>query len=77
MLEAGLRAGEVVAFNPEHLDMMTCPLVVRNGKGAKDRGLWICYNLRDLLGEWLQRRPESEYLFPSRTGEPGLPPTTT
>ena len=69
MLEAGLRAGEVVALKPEHLDMMTCRLMVRNGKGAKDRTLWIGDNLRDLIGEWIQRRPESAYLFPSRTGK--------
>ena len=29
MLEAGLRAGEVVALRPEHLDMTTCRLLVR------------------------------------------------
>ena len=39
VLEAGLRVGEVVALKPEHLDMTTCKLVVREGKGAKDRVL--------------------------------------
>jgi site-specific recombinase XerD len=66
MLEAGLRAGEVVALRPDHLDMQTCRLIVREGKGAKDRTLWIGDDLRDLIGEWLQRRPESEWLFPAR-----------
>ncbi|NIS21973.1 MAG: tyrosine-type recombinase/integrase, partial [Thermoplasmata archaeon] len=47
MLEAGLRVGEVVALRPEHLDMTTCRLVVREGKGAKDRVLWISDDLRD------------------------------
>ncbi len=68
MLEAGLRAGEVVALRPEHLDMQTCRLIVREGKGAKDRVLWISDELRDLIGGWLQRRPESEWLFPARNG---------
>lgn len=68
MLEAGLRAGEVVALRPEHLDMRTCKLTVREGKGAKDRVLWISDGLRDLIGEWLERRPESEWLFPTRNG---------
>lgn len=68
MLEAGLRVGEVVALKPEHLDMTTCQLLVREGKGAKDRALWISDDLRDLIGEWLQRRPESEWLFPTRDG---------
>ena len=36
MLEAGLRVGEAVALRPDHLDMTTCNLVVREGKGAND-----------------------------------------
>ncbi len=68
MLEAGLRAGEVVALRPEHLDMASCRHMVREGKGAKDRVLWIRDDLRDLIGDWLGRRPESEWLFPTRDG---------
>lgn len=68
MLDAGLRAGEVVALRPEHVDMRTCKLIVREGKGAKDRILWIDNGLRDLLGRWLARRPDSRWLFPTRHG---------
>ena len=68
MLETGLRVGEVVALRPEHLDMQTCRLIVREGKGAKDRVLWISDELRDLIGDWLGRRPESDWLFPARNG---------
>lgn len=68
MLDAGLRAGEVVAIRPEHLHMTSCKLVVREGKGAKDRTLWISSDLRDLIGEWLNRRPESDWLFPTKDG---------
>ena len=68
MLDAGLRAGEIVALQPDHLDMKTCKLTVREGKGAKDRALWISFDLRDLIGEWLERRPASEWLFPTRNG---------
>ncbi len=68
MLEAGLRVGEVVALQPEHLDMTTCRLLIREGKGAKDRVLWIGDGLRDLIGGWLERRPESPWLFPTRDG---------
>lgn len=48
--------------------MTTCKLMVREGKGAKDRTLWISDDLRDLIGEWLERRPASEWLFPTREG---------
>ena len=68
MLDSGLRAGEVVALQSDHLNMKTCKLVVREGKGAKDRTLWISSDLRDLIGQWLERRPESEWLFPTRNG---------
>ncbi len=30
--------------------------------------LWISEGLRDEIGEWLERRPESPYLFPTRDG---------
>ena len=68
MLEAGLRVGEVVVLRRDHLDMTTCRLQIRNGKGARDRVLWIRDSLRDLIGEWLGRRAESPWLFPTREG---------
>lgn len=68
MLEAGRRVGEVVALRPEHLDMSTCKLTIRDGKGSKDRTLWINADLRVEIGAWLERRPESPYLFPTRDG---------
>lgn len=69
MIEAGLRVSEAVSVRPGHLDMTTCRLVVREGKGAKDRVLWIRDDLRDLIGTWIQRRPASEWLFPTRDGD--------
>lgn len=68
MLATGLRAGEVVALRPEHVDLGTCRLVVREGKGAKDRVLWFPDEIRGELEVWLKRRPDSEYLFPTRDG---------
>lgn len=68
MLDTGLRAGEVVALRPEHLDLETGRLVVREGKGAKDRTLWFSDEVAELLEEWLGRRPESDYVFPTRDG---------
>lgn len=69
MLEGGLRAAEVLALQPSHLNMTTCKLMVHQGKGAKDRTLWINDDLRDLIGEWLERRPKSKWLFPARNGK--------
>lgn len=72
MLEAGLRSGEVVALRPEHLEMLTCRLNVCEGKGAKDRTLWVSDKVRDVIGRWLERRPQSEWLFCTRDGPPAL-----
>lgn len=68
MLATGLRPGEVVALRPEHVDLDTCRLIVREGKGSKDRALWFSEELGELLQEWMERRPESEYLFPTQEG---------
>lgn len=68
ILKTGLRASEAVSLRPEHVDMPTGKLVVREGKGAKDRTLWFSGGLRDELGEWLDRRPESEWLLPTTKG---------
>jgi integrase/recombinase XerD len=72
MLQTGLRAAEAVSLRPEHVNMTTCKLTVREGKGAKDRTLWMGEALRDELGEWLGRReevaPGAEHLLPTRKG---------
>lgn len=68
ILDAGLRAVEVVAVKSDHLDMKTGKLLVQQGKGAKDRTLWLSSDLRDQIGQWLERRPDSEWLFPTRSG---------
>jgi site-specific recombinase XerD len=68
MLKAGLRASEAVALRPEHVDLMSGKLMVREGKGAKDRTLWIGEKLIGELREWMDRRFESEYLLPTRKG---------
>lgn len=73
MLEAGLRVSEAVSLRPAALEMQSCRLVVKDGKGGKDRVLWISEDLRDLVGRWKARRPESTWLFPTRTGNKTSP----
>lgn len=68
MLECGLRCGEVVAVRPEHVDLDTCRLLVREGKGGKDRVVWFSDDLRDLIVRWLDRRPASAWLLCTRHG---------
>lgn len=73
MLHTGLRVGEVVALKVDHVecDAQGGKLVVRDGKGSKDRGpLYFGTEMRDALRGWLERddRPESEFVFPTRKG---------
>jgi integrase len=68
MLECGLRVSEICDLKRGDVDLMACQLVVREGKGGKDRQLWFPDDLQGLLGEWLERRPETEagWMFPTR-----------
>ncbi len=69
MLKAGLRASEATALRPEHIDLMSGKLMVREGKGAKDRTLWIGEDMLEELQGWMDRRkataPKADYLLPT------------
>jgi len=69
MLKAGLRASEAVSLKVEHVNLTSGRINVRNGKGAKDRTVWIGEALLDELTEWMDRRPESDYLLPTSKGK--------
>ena len=72
MLKAGLRASEATALRPEHIDLMSGKLTVREGKGAKDRTLWVGEMLLEELQAWMDRREEkaqgADYLLPTSKG---------
>ncbi|MCS3613380.1 tyrosine-type recombinase/integrase [Salinibacter ruber] len=72
MLKAGLRASEATALRPEHIDLMSGKLMVREGKGAKDRTLWIGEDLLEELQGWMDRRqekaPGAGHLLPTSKG---------
>ncbi|ABC46367.1 tyrosine-type recombinase/integrase [Salinibacter ruber] len=72
MLKAGLRASEATALRPERIDLMSGKLMVREGKGAKDRTLWIGEELLEELQGWMDRRqekaPKADYLLPTSKG---------
>ena len=70
MLECGLRVSEVCNLRTSDLDMNSCALSIRDGKGGKDRQVWTPESLRDLISEWLERRPEADenWMFPTNNG---------
>lgn len=75
MLEGGLRVSEVVNLKVADLDLDTGRVRIRDGKGGRDRMVWIPESLCELFGVWLERRPKSEegWAFPTRTGRPTDP----
>lgn len=81
MLESGLRAAEVVSIRPDHLYLDVCRLVVRDGKGEKDRDLGLGQDLCAALADWLDRReaeyPDSEWLFPTSSRDSDKPVATS
>lgn len=68
MLKAGLRVSEAVSVRPAHVDLMSGKLAVREGEGAKERTLWVGEELLGELQEWMERRPDSDWLRPTRKG---------
>src|SRR2546422_897558 len=72
MLHAGLRAAEVLALTVYDVDWLSGQLTVRQGKGQKDRILWLNETLLEELRRWRARRPASPtgLLFPTRKGTP-------
>jgi len=70
MLRTGLRVGEAVALKWDHIDFRTRRLIVREGKGAKDRVVYFDEEVREAITEWRGRAPESRYVFSTLKGEP-------
>ena len=56
MLDSGLRLSEATALRWQDIDLTTGKLMVRQGKGAKDRTLWVGDADLGLLRHWRERQ---------------------
>lgn len=72
MFDSGLRASEVINLKVSDINLNTGKIKVVQGKGKKDRILWINEDSLKQLRQWRERIPESEdgYVFPTLKGEP-------
>lgn len=52
MLDTGLRLNELTGLKWDNVDLMSGDLYVIEGKGAKDRNLWISSEVLDMLRVW-------------------------
>ncbi len=71
MLNVGLRLSEATALRWNDLDLLTGKLLVKEGKGAKDRSLWLGEGDIDRLGAWRTRQADlcqSEHVFSTLEG---------
>ena len=72
MLKAGLRVGEATGLRPEHVDLQTGKTNVIEGKGAKDRNVWLSGEVLSEIREWESRRVNAVgdcgLLFPTQEG---------
>ena len=72
---AGLRASEVAGLRVADIDSARGVILVRNGKGAKDRNVMLSPQLLAILrAHWKLARPRI-YLFPGRDGNHPIDPT--
>ena len=74
MLNLGLRASEMLSLESADIDWTSGRLHVKQGKGAKDRILWLNDEDLETLGRWKQTRAElvghlSGPLFSTLRGE--------
>ena len=58
MLDTGLRLSEATNLRWRDINLMSGKLMVREGKGAKDRTLWIPVDDLDLVESWKERQVE-------------------
>lgn len=58
MLDAGLRLAETINLRWRDLDLNTGRLMVREGKGAKDRTVWLGPDAIELVRSWRQRQAD-------------------
>lgn len=74
MLNTGLRLAEVTALRWRDIDLTTGKLMVRQGKGAKDRTLWVGESDIGRLRSWRERQAAlcgpCEYVFTTLQGKP-------
>jgi integrase/recombinase XerD len=66
---AGLRASEVIALKPKHIESERMLIKVKDGKGKKDRYTMLSVKLLDELRCYYRKCRPQTYLFPSSFGK--------
>ena len=72
---AGLRASEVAGLRVEDVDSNRGVILVRHGKGAKDRNVMLSPQLLDILRTYWRLAQPKTFLFPGRDDAHSIDPT--
>lgn len=59
----GLRCGELLALKPEHIDAQRKLIIIKNGKGRKDRIVPLSEKILTMLREYWKAYQPKTYLF--------------
>ncbi len=70
MLTAGLMVSEVCKLKWTNLRYKELLLLIKQGKGKKDRNIHIPESLMQRMKDYKNESPESAYVFATRTGKP-------
>lgn len=78
MLQIGTRLSETINLEWKHIDMISGKVMIREGKGSKDRTVWVDEKTIDLLQLWKQRQAEylkerQDFIFTTNKGTKLLP----
>lgn len=72
MLKSGLRLSEVINLRWNNLDLQSGNILVVEGKGCKDRMLWVNNGALEQLRSWRERQVEKvdnpDYVFTTGSG---------
>lgn len=70
MLCVGLRCAEVLSLRTQDVDLTSGKLKVNQGKGQRDRVLWLDVEMLSGMQQWRERRSvQSEFYFTTLAGE--------
>jgi len=65
---SGLRCAEALALRPRDVVLARHEVRVNQGKGAKDRVVWVDEATVEILARWKELRPSSDWFFCTLAG---------
>jgi integrase/recombinase XerD len=69
LINTGLRASELINLKMHDINFKTGQVMVRNGKGSKDRSLWVSDEVLALIQKWREISPASSRVFTTLDGK--------